>query len=90
LALLKRKPISVMILDALTTSGIYVSHSNYDETVGIIKVLRDVHGIVPDKVLFTGMGCSFDYSKVNQRLRGEFPDHPQVECSYDGMSFYLL
>lgn len=86
LELLKRKPISVMILDCLTLKGKYISHSNFHETTEIIRIFNEVYGIKPDKIYLTGQGCDMDYSKVNEILKEKFPNQ-FIECGYDGLDF---
>lgn len=87
LEILRRKKISVMILDCLheTDHRRYISHSIYSESVGLIEALKK-QGILADRVIFTGMSCTIDYTEFSLKIRKNFPDG-DVEPGYDGMNF---
>jgi phosphoribosyl 1,2-cyclic phosphodiesterase len=89
LTILKSFPISVMILDCLDW-GIqtgHISHSDYLETVQLIKCFRR-HSIEPEQVYLTGIGCSLDHLVLVQHLTREFGDS-KVMPAYDSMRFKI-
>jgi hypothetical protein len=94
LPLLKRKPISTMIMDGLhNINGLsYPSHSNIPETLQVILALERKHGIVAQQVYLTGMTCAVDYDETNDFLKEflkENDSKAKVECGYDGLLFPL-
>eukprot|EP00475_Leptophrys_vorax_P018279 TRINITY_DN2492_c0_g1_i3.p1 TRINITY_DN2492_c0_g1~~TRINITY_DN2492_c0_g1_i3.p1 ORF type:complete len:309 (+),score=65.97 TRINITY_DN2492_c0_g1_i3:148-1074(+) len=92
--LLKRKPISTMIMDGLhNIDGLsYPSHSNIPETLRTILALDRKHGITADRVYLTGMTCAVDYLETNEFLKDFLAENnckTRVECGYDGLLFSL-
>lgn len=87
LALLKRKKISVMMLDAITWTMTHISHSNKPETVRVIQELKK-HDIVPQQIYFTGMSCKVDYFTAMKDLLLEF-GNSSVLPAYDGLDFTI-
>lgn len=90
LALLKRKPISTLVMDTLHRILPHISHSSLPETVALIKSLVNLHQVKPRKVFLVGMSCDMDYDDVKRSLAKDFPD-PEltVEPAFDGMVLSL-
>jgi len=84
LDILKKKRISVMILDCLRMGPTTPSHAVYNETLKLIKSFEMI-GIVPQNVYFTGMDCSLDFTILAKQLVEEVGAH--VQPGYDGLEF---
>lgn len=78
-----------MVLDCLDWGKevTHVSHSDYVETVQIIRHFR-AQSIEPQQVYFTGMGCTLDYVVLVKELMQEFGD-AKVSPGFDGLKFQL-
>tara|TARA_R110002050_G_scaffold217833_3_gene353822 strand:- start:2916 stop:3983 length:1068 start_codon:yes stop_codon:yes gene_type:complete len=85
--ILEKKPISVMMLDALHPEYPYISHASLSESVALVRVFEEMK-IEIGQVLLTGQSCTMDYFKVNVDLQKEFPNN-KVRMSFDGLRFPL-
>jgi phosphoribosyl 1,2-cyclic phosphodiesterase len=86
LEILRRHPISYMILDCLHPERTFISHSNLVESIGIIKSLQQ-KGITAKKYLMTGMSCSIDYVDISEELKRHYED--TIQLAYDGAIFNI-
>jgi len=78
-----------MILDCLHCDDFrkYISHSIFGESASLINSFSKV-GIVPERVIFTGMACTIDYTAFFTQVREVFPER-KVEPGFDGLCFYV-
>lgn len=83
LAILKRCPITHMILDGLHAEKTYISHSNVPETIKVIQSLERKN-VIAQRIWLTGMSCTVDYHATNQLLQATFGSD-RVQCFYDGL-----
>lgn len=93
LCILREKPINVMMLDCLHLhpDRRYISHSNFWETIEIIRSLFRKQ-VIPKRILLTGLSCTVDYEECTQLIKQEFPNPPSncsIECCTDGTQFCL-
>jgi len=84
LAALLELPVQHLFLDALSFNRTY-THSNYSETVTLIKTLKS-KGVILEYIWLTGLGCGLEYYETNASLEPEFEETGlHVQCAYDGL-----
>lgn len=87
LAILKRKKIAVMMLDAIFWTDKHISHSNKVETVRVIQELQK-NGVDAEQFYFTGISCRVDHLKATQELMTELKSS-KVLLAFDGLNWSL-
>jgi phosphoribosyl 1,2-cyclic phosphodiesterase len=79
-AYLVQRPISLLVLDALSYNA-YPTHFRFRQSVACTLDLR------PTRAIFTGMNHNVDYAREDPKLRAFGAEHGLgMECGYDGWS----